>query len=55
METSEFLALQNLLYDGEPEEVAQNFLKHGNLSLEKSESLAGEKMRVKLADAIHSL
>jgi hypothetical protein len=41
------------VYDGEPEEVAQNFLNHGIESLGESEDLKGEKFKLKIADALH--
>lgn len=51
----EFQAIQSLVYEGEPEEVAQNFLIHGSESLEKSKEFEGEKRKVKVIDAIHCL
>lgn len=53
--TPEFQAIQSLVYEGEPEEIAQNFLNHGNESLEESKDLQGEKLKVKISDAIHCL
>jgi hypothetical protein len=48
-----FQAIQSLVYDGEPEEIAQNFLNHGKISFEESLELTGEPAKVKLADALN--
>lgn len=55
LEKPEFQAIQSLVYDGEPEEVAQNFLNHGVESLKESEDLKNvkDKEKVKLHDALH--
>jgi hypothetical protein len=55
LESPEFVAIQALVYEGEPEQVAQNFLKHGNESLEESKELEGDKLKVKLVDAVYCL
>lgn len=53
LEKPEFQALQSLLYEGEPEEIAQNFLNHGNESLKASNDLKGEPFKLKIADAMN--
>jgi hypothetical protein len=55
LESPEFLAIQCLVYDGEPEAVAKNFLKHGIESFEESKDLEGDKAKYKLLDAIYCL
>ena len=53
--TPEFQALQTLAYEGEPEEVAQNFLNHGKRIIEEWKDIKGEKLKVKVKDAINWL
>lgn len=55
LETPEFKAIQSLLYDGEPEENAQNFLNHGIEGLKKANELTGEKRAMKILDAMNCL
>ena len=55
LQRPEFQALQSLAYEGEPEEVAQNFLNHGNRILEEAKELKGEKLKVKVKDATNWL
>ena len=55
LENPFFQAIQSLVYDGTPEEVALNFLTHGKNSLLASHRAEGEKAKLKLDDAIHCL
>jgi len=49
----EFAALQSLVYEGEPEEIAQNFLNHGKRVYEESCELSGEKAKIKILDSLN--
>jgi hypothetical protein len=48
-----FQAIQSLVYDGEPEEIAQNFLNHAKEGFEETLELTGEKALIKLADVMN--
>ena len=53
LENPTFQGIQSLIYDGTPEEIAQNFLNHGKESLLQSHESTGEKAAVKLVDAMN--
>ncbi len=56
METPTFQGIQTLIYDGEPEEVAQNFLKAGKDRLQEAHEMEDkEKISVKLLNAMNCL